>query len=446
MKGTRLSRTNTNKQPSLAPLQSQCVDSLLKHPGFLKAVRGAQAEDAAIIAVNMAMEAMTQHVRRSPSVGGANACSMLSALIAVGDEVVLKPQTSGRGSPQNSAIVGIVIDNIGKGAPKPTYRVKWSTGEETTEAFDNLRMTKKAPPILDPVLRKCKLTPVVTTCSSNTRECVSDLARQLLSFEESLDWEYVNAERFRRMRSAWRTQLDKATSLKHLDACFRDFVKILHVEPEMSKLLTRVLDATTADEMRSLAEGQDYNAFLHLWAGLLNDLQAWLAAYKTKGSQGKQSYIFQTFESVYDRHGSPGFSKADMAISADDQAAIRKVLQDEEEFLAAKGMELRTVLLEGNDELAEDHMHGVTYGMHGLGGSYGGMPRTRSGVLQALLPGYVGEDDAQGDCSEATDFSDPCGWAVLPAASGDGEVTMSHHGSVAIHSATVAAAVPMEVG
>lgn len=53
MKSTRLSRTS--KSPSLAPVQNQCIDSLLKHPAFLKAVRGGLAEDAAIIAVNMAM-------------------------------------------------------------------------------------------------------------------------------------------------------------------------------------------------------------------------------------------------------------------------------------------------------------------------------------------------------------------------------------------------------
>ena len=31
---------------------------------------------------------------------------------------------------------------------------RWSTGEETTEAFDNLKMTKKAPSGHDPLVRK----------------------------------------------------------------------------------------------------------------------------------------------------------------------------------------------------------------------------------------------------------------------------------------------------
>lgn len=72
---------------------------------------------------------MTQHFRRSPnSVGGAHASSMLSALIAVGDEVVLKPQTPGKCSPQNMGMVGTVTDNIvSKGSLKPTYRVKCAT-------------------------------------------------------------------------------------------------------------------------------------------------------------------------------------------------------------------------------------------------------------------------------------------------------------------------------
>lgn len=111
-------------------------------------------------------------------------------------------------------------------------------------------------------------------------------------------------------------------------------------------------------------------------------------------------------------------------------------------------MELRTVLLEGNDELTDDHMHGVTYDLHGLGGSYGGMPRTRSGVLQALLPGYVGEDDVQGDCSEATEFSGPSGWDNVPAAGeGRDEATTSHHGGrCVIQHTSVGAVAPMELG
>lgn len=138
--------------------------------------------------------------------------------------------------------------------------------------------------------------------------------------------------------------------------------------------------------------------------------------------------------------------QADIAISSDDQAAIRKVLQDEEEFLVAKGMELRTVLLEGNDELTEDHMHGVTYGLHGLGGSYGGMPRTRSGVLQALLPGYLGDEDIDRDCSEVTDFSGASRWVATPAG-GEGaeEDTSSHLGGPTAHYSS-AGPVTMEIG
>lgn len=133
-------------------------------------------------------------------------------------------------------------------------------------------------------------------------------------------------------------------------------------------------------------------------------------------------------------------------MSPDDQVAIRKLLQDEEEFLLAKGMELQTVLLEGNDELTQEHMHGVTYGLNGLGGSYGGMPRTRSGVLQALLPGYVGEEDIQGECSEATDFSGASGWAAPQG--GVGEDTTSRHGGTleSGNPSATCTAVPMEAG
>lgn len=67
---------------------------------------------------------------------------------------------------------------------------------------------------------------MITPVSGNTKEQVTELARQLLQFEESLDWEFVNVERFRRMRVGWRAQLTKATSLRHLDACLRDFVKV----------------------------------------------------------------------------------------------------------------------------------------------------------------------------------------------------------------------------
>lgn len=156
--------------------------------------------------------------------------------------------------------------------------------------------------------------------------------------------------------------------------------QVLHVETEMSKILTRVLDPATSDELKALAEAQvrgytatlhlnscamplgrhvhhriiamtttnvisrnslmvslnelqlvisafrkvlrvvsqrmrelrllqDHNAFVHLWVGLMSELHSWLTACKTKGAQGKQSYIFQSFESVYERHGSPGFPK-----------------------------------------------------------------------------------------------------------------------------------------
>jgi hypothetical protein len=49
---------------------------------------------------------------------------MLNALIAVGDEVILKNEN--RGSAVGSALVGTVIENIvnNKGAARPTYRVR----------------------------------------------------------------------------------------------------------------------------------------------------------------------------------------------------------------------------------------------------------------------------------------------------------------------------------
>lgn len=61
--------------------------------------------------------------------------------------------------------------------------------------------------------------------------------------------------------------------------------------------------------MSELRYLQDQNAFVHLWIVLMSELHSWLTACKTKGTQGKHSYIFQSFESVYERHGSPGFSK-----------------------------------------------------------------------------------------------------------------------------------------
>lgn len=57
MKSTRLSRNP--KSPALAPVQNQCIDALLKNTAFLKAVRGGLAEDAAIVAVNIAMVCAT---------------------------------------------------------------------------------------------------------------------------------------------------------------------------------------------------------------------------------------------------------------------------------------------------------------------------------------------------------------------------------------------------
>lgn len=71
-----------------------------------------------------------------------------------------------------------------------------------------------------------RLIPLVTPISGNIKEQVTELARQLLQFEESLDWDFVDAERFRRIRIAWRSQLSKATGLRHLEMCFRDFAKV----------------------------------------------------------------------------------------------------------------------------------------------------------------------------------------------------------------------------
>lgn len=136
-----------------------------------------------------------------------------------------------------------------------------------------------------------------------------------------------------------------------------------------------------------------------------------------------------------------------MTISNDDQAAIRKMLQDEEDFLVSKGMELRTVLLEGNDELTPEYLSGVTYGPYGLGGSFGGMPRTHSGVLQALLPGYIGEEDGVGECSETTDLSGPTG-CFAGTGNGEEETTSQHASVYNSHpnlSGTLPGIIPMDV-
>lgn len=71
-----------------------------------------------------------------------------------------------------------------------------------------------------------RLVPMMThSISGNVKEQVTELARQLLQFEDLLDWEFVDAESFRRIRGTWRAQLSKASSLRHLETCFRDFIK-----------------------------------------------------------------------------------------------------------------------------------------------------------------------------------------------------------------------------
>lgn len=75
-----------------------------------------------------------------------------------------------------------------------------------------------------------RLVPLVSVSGGGSaRELITEMCKQLLGFEESLDWEFVYAEKFRRYRSPWRLQLNRATSLKQFEQAFKDLVKVRSV-------------------------------------------------------------------------------------------------------------------------------------------------------------------------------------------------------------------------
>lgn len=66
------------------------------------------------------MQEIVGNLARAGTSAGASASSMLSALIAVGDEVILKSENRG-----SASMVGTVSESIvNKGSARPVYRVR----------------------------------------------------------------------------------------------------------------------------------------------------------------------------------------------------------------------------------------------------------------------------------------------------------------------------------
>ena len=133
-------------------------DMLLSPNGpFVQAVQRSSVEDAAQAAVNilmvffsfslmrdvgeemllgkfgdkMHMQEVVGNLTRAGAPAGASSSSMLSALIAVGDEVILKSENRGSGS-----MVGTVNDSVmSKGSLRPVYRVRCASVGSHSSVF-----------------------------------------------------------------------------------------------------------------------------------------------------------------------------------------------------------------------------------------------------------------------------------------------------------------------
>jgi hypothetical protein len=146
-------KTSTARGTRKLP-KEQAYDRLLSPNGpFAQAVQRSSVEDAAHAAVNILMvrlrlsrgqvrvsgavghlqaagstlcacvQEIVGNLARTSTSGGASASSMLSALISVGDEVILKSENVGSGS-----LVGTVTESIvSKGSARPVYRVRYAS-------------------------------------------------------------------------------------------------------------------------------------------------------------------------------------------------------------------------------------------------------------------------------------------------------------------------------
>jgi hypothetical protein len=86
-------------------------------------------------------------------------------------------------------------------------------------------------------------------------------------------------------------------------------------------------------------------------------------------------------------------------------SALKSNLQRELELCDKRSKELQTLVKEGQP-LTDSAMQGVTYGLNGLGGSYGGAPRARHSMLDGIWDHHSDVDTANDTGSEATDLAD----------------------------------------
>jgi hypothetical protein len=88
-------------------------------------------------------------------------------------------------------------------------------------------MIKKGPGRQElPIKRVRSAVPLPAMMCGSARDQIAEMCKQLLSFEESLDWEFVYAEKFRHTRTPWRTHLSRASSLRHVEQGLKELVKV----------------------------------------------------------------------------------------------------------------------------------------------------------------------------------------------------------------------------
>jgi hypothetical protein len=89
-----------------------------------------------------------------------------------------------------------------------------------------------------------------------------------------------------------------------------------------------------------------------------------------------------------------------------EQLAVLKVnLRRELEFCDRKCGEMRQ-LIKREEPLTDIVMAGVTYDAHGLGGTYGGIPRARQSMLDGIWNHRSDVETEEDTGSEATDLGD----------------------------------------
>lgn len=395
-----------------------CKNVLLQTSEFVSAVQGRNPEAAANAAAEVMLSILAQHQTSHKNSGGSqrglgNLWGMQEALFSKGDSVRLKHHLVPRNPDAGEGTV-VEVHRVEDGPP--TLVVRWSSGEVLEQAVSDLMKCNVAGGMTRDKMTSLDCMPLKSQKSANKhKQPVLKLAKDIMDLEENIPWRKVK-ESFRSRRTEWRNQCKIADSVPAIASLLTELLAVVTISDDMPNTPFKCTQDGFLQSLNTLAAspapGTDVDAVnqvTDMWERVIKpEFNRWIEVHDMS-HVGRQVHVASSMQALErcSGHGLHTYKQAPIAwmlANYQERDLLRKALKDELDFCRGK---LAQIEHNPAQLLTDTLLRGVTYDQNGLGGSYGGAPRSKGDMLHGLMC-YDSEDSELDNGSEATDLRDSC--------------------------------------